>query len=168
MRGVHCQARSIWPCQGGGWCQHRPARSATRLAPSPSFEDQISPPTRASLSQQHMTHHSMKNSDKDFKIRVFLATLYTFWSHWRTGTFDWVVGTVGVVRTRVLQRQLVEAIFVSKIVIFGLEIVILGAFFQILMISRFFGANQSLTIGFPDFFSRFSRFQISNFRSRES
>ena len=50
--------------------------------------------------------HSMKNSDKDFKIRVFLTTLHTFWSHWRTGTFDWVVGTVGVVRTRVLQRQL--------------------------------------------------------------
>ena len=66
----------------------------------------ISPPTRPSLSQPDMTRHSMKSSDKDFKIRVFLATLYTFWSHWRTGTFDWVVGTAGVVQTRVLQRQL--------------------------------------------------------------
>ena len=63
------------------------------------LEGQISPPTRASLSQPDMTHHSMKMSDKDFKIRGFLAKLYTFWSHWRTGTFNWVVRSSGLLQT---------------------------------------------------------------------
>ena len=103
---VHCQARPIWSCQGGGWCQHRPARSATRLVPRHSLEDKISPPTRTSLSQPYMTRHSMKISDKDFKISKILAKLYTFWSHWRTGTFNWVVGSADMLQTVVLQRQL--------------------------------------------------------------
>ena len=46
-----------------------------------------------------MTRHSMKISDKDFKISKILTTLHTFWSHWRTGTFDWVVGAAGMVQT---------------------------------------------------------------------